>query len=64
MRSETRSEQAFILHVWREKNNGAYTWRGSLTDVRDGEKKYFQSIKGLMELVAIFLKPALPGKEA
>ncbi len=49
-------EKAFILHVWREKNNGAFTWRGSLTDAHSGVKTYFQSIPGLMELIQKLLE--------
>ena len=62
MRSEARSEQAFILHVWREKSNGAFIWRGSLTDAHSGQKTYFQSLPGLMELIAKFLEAVPPQK--
>lgn len=57
-----QSEQAFILHVWREKNNGAFTWRGSLTDARSGVKTYFQSLPGLMELIEKLLGAMQPEK--
>ena len=47
-----QNEQAFILHIWREKSNGAFIWRGSLTDAHSGQKTYFQSLPGLMKLIA------------
>lgn len=62
MRSVVRSEQAFILHIWREKSNGAFIWRGSLTDTHSGRKAYFQSLPGLADLIARLLEAIPPEK--
>lgn len=63
MQLEIRTNRTFILRVWREKNNGAFTWRGSLTDARSGRKTYFQSIPGLMELIEKLLELTQQEKE-
>ncbi|NOH02302.1 MAG: hypothetical protein HND47_10275 [Chloroflexi bacterium] len=52
MRIEPRNGFTFVLHLWREKDDGQFVWRGSVTDVQRGETKYFQSISALAELIA------------
>ncbi|MEW6086505.1 MAG: hypothetical protein AB1607_18115 [Chloroflexota bacterium] len=44
---------SFILHVWQERSGSDHTvWRGSLTDVTSGERRHFQSLKGLIRKLA------------
>lgn len=48
---------SFIVHVWREKARARrFVWRGSLTDVKSGSVKYFQSLSTLAKLMAEILR--------
>jgi hypothetical protein len=41
---------SFILHLWKEQSgSNRLVWRGSLTDVQSGERRHFQSLKGLIK---------------
>lgn len=55
---ERESPFTFIIRLWREKNNGAYTWRGSVECVQSGERMYFQELEQLEELLARTLNGA------
>lgn len=52
MPNQQQDQYTFVIRLWREKNNGNFIWRGSLTNVQNGEKKYFQSVTDLTELIA------------
>jgi hypothetical protein len=54
------SSQSFIIHIWLEdmaKDTGRATWRGRITDVRTGKRRY---LKDLDEIV-MFILPYLEG---
>lgn len=55
---ERESPFTFIIRLWREKNNGSYTWRGSVECVQSGERTYFQELEQLKELLARTLNGA------
>lgn len=55
MQPEREAPFTFIVRLWREKNNGAYTWRGSVECVQNGERAYFQELGYLKELLARML---------
>lgn len=63
MQLEIRTNRTFILRVWREKNNGAFTWRGSLTDVASGERRYFQSLKDLIKKLSELIGGDEPSRD-
>jgi hypothetical protein len=52
MPTEEQTHHTFLVRLWREKDDGNFVWRGSMTDVQSGAKKYFQSIPALAELIA------------
>jgi len=52
MYPERESPFTFIIRLWREKNNGAYTWRGAVECVQSGERAYFQTLGHLDDLLA------------
>ncbi|MBL8063168.1 MAG: hypothetical protein JNK32_09135 [Anaerolineales bacterium] len=56
MTKPEKNGHTFILHLWREKADGLSIWRGSIMDIQNGEKKYFQSLHGLAELIDRFLE--------
>lgn len=54
---------SFILHVWRERaGSNRFIWRGSLTDVTSGERRHFQSLKGLIRKISELIGGADPSK--
>lgn len=47
---------SFVVHLWKEQSGSDRSvWRGSLTDVRNGERRYFQSLTGLMKMFSEFI---------
>jgi hypothetical protein len=41
-----------VIHLWRERESPKRSfWRGSITNIRSGETKYFQSISALVKLI-------------
>ena len=55
MHPEREAPFTFIVRLWREKNNGVYTWRGSVECVQSGERAYFQELEHLKKLLARML---------
>lgn len=52
MHNQQQDQYTFVIRLWHEKSNGQFVWRGSLTNVKSGMKKYFQSVTDLTELLA------------
>jgi hypothetical protein len=56
--SDTES-QSFIVKVWVEETDearGPKTWRGHVTHVPSGERRYFQDFKKLIAFISTYLK--------
>ena len=50
--------QSFVLRIWLEElhqEDGASVWRGHITDIATGERRYVQSLDGIVT----FLIPRL-----
>jgi hypothetical protein len=55
--SETRT---FVLRIWREETageDGAARWRGHMTDVESGDKRYVQDLDGVVAFLMQHLQP-------
>jgi len=55
--AETRT---FILRVWREADAteaGAARWRGHITDVESGQRRYVQNLDGIVAFLVQHLQP-------
>lgn len=59
--SESKT-QSFIVRIWREED-GHSTWRGHITHVPSGEKKYFQELSDITNFIKRYLDPANTGSE-
>ena len=46
--------QSFLVRIWREngKNSADSFWRGHITNVLSGKRKYVQSFDGIVEFIA------------
>jgi hypothetical protein len=54
---------SFILHLWKEQSgSNRPVWRGSLTDVQSGERRHFQSLKGLIRRLLELIGGTVPPK--
>jgi hypothetical protein len=62
MSKEMRYPHVLVIRLWREEGNGKPVWRGSVTDVQTGEKRYFQSLPDLAETIARVVGTALGGE--
>ncbi|MEZ4861760.1 MAG: hypothetical protein R3C14_10645 [Caldilineaceae bacterium] len=52
---------SFVLRIWREElreANGASVWRGHITHVQSGERRYFQRLREIVTFIASYLLPA------
>lgn len=64
MQTDTQNPHTFIIRLWREKTDGdAFVLRGSVDDVRSGERLYFQNIERLKEVIAQMMEKACDGKQ-
>ena len=62
MQPEKQSQYTFIIHLWRENTDEeSFVWRGSVDDVRSGERLYFQSIERLKEVIKQMMNKAFAG---
>lgn len=53
MKTDTQNPHTFIVRLWHEKADGGdFILRGSVDDVRSGERSYFQDIERLKEVIA------------
>jgi hypothetical protein len=52
--------QSFLVRIWREngKSSDECFWRGHITNVFSGKRKYVQSFEGIVEFIAGYL-PAM-----
>jgi hypothetical protein len=50
---------SFIIKIWLEETvseDGAAVWRGHITHVPSGERRYIQQLEGVLEFVTPYLK--------
>ncbi len=53
------STHSFVLKIWLEDAGGRATqatWRGHITHVPGGERRYFQDLHGLLEVLVPYLE--------
>lgn len=55
MNTNEPSIHTFIIRIWREADDGASIWRGSVECVQSGERVYFQELGHLKELLVRML---------
>ena len=48
------SSHAFVVRVWAEKG-AASPWRGHVTHVQSGERRYFGEMKEVVAFIATYL---------
>ena len=52
---------SFVIRLWREVSDGErgpHEWRGWITHVQSGERKFFQDTADILLFVNKYLKPA------
>jgi hypothetical protein len=52
------TSQSFILRIWLEETAeeaGQATWRGSITHVSSGERRYFEKLDAIAPIIALYL---------
>lgn len=50
---------SFIIKIWLEEpptQQGEALWRGHITHVPSGERRYFQTLEGILAFVAPYVK--------
>lgn len=53
--------QTFVLKLWVEEvdeETGQVTWRGHITHVASGERRYINEIRNIVEFTALYLERA------
>jgi len=70
MRSAELLIQSFVIKIWLEETavqNGTITWRGLITHVPGGDRRYFTTLAGMNEFIQPYLTKMsddLPAKDA
>ncbi|MCP4428739.1 MAG: hypothetical protein GY803_30000 [Chloroflexi bacterium] len=49
------SAHSFIIKVWREENDRP-AWRGHITHVPSGERRYLQELNGIIAFIIPYLR--------
>jgi hypothetical protein len=56
---ESHSIHSFIVKIWledRDENTHQTTWRGHITHVPSGERRYISTLEGIIEFILPHLK--------
>lgn len=52
--------QSFVVRVWLEETleeEGRAKWRGHVTHVTSGERRYLESLSGIIDFIMPYLEP-------